>query len=152
METAQLLLRGGGGLLAVLGTLWVCVRVVKARAGALGAAPAVRLRVLARAPLGRHASVVSVDVGDRVLVLGVGEHGVRLLAEQPALPEPAPAAGRPLELDLDGARRRRRRRVAAPTDGPGRARPPQPAWPAPSSTPPSWRAVVSLARDKTVRR
>ncbi|WP_340295006.1 FliO/MopB family protein, partial [Aquipuribacter hungaricus] len=101
METAQMLLRAGGGLLAVLGTVWVLTRVVAARTGTAGSPQAARLRVVARASLGRHTSVVSVDAGDRVLVLGVGEHGVRLLAEQPALPEPEPVAEERVEvLDL----------------------------------------------------
>lgn len=140
MDTAQLLLRGAGGLLAVLGTLWVCVRVVRARTGAAGTSQVARLRVVARAPLGRHTSVVSVDAGDRVLVLGVGEQGVRLLAEQPALPAPEPAAER-VDLEL------------VPGENPAATVPaPRSAVAGSLVDPATWRAVVAVARDKTVRR
>lgn len=43
------------------------------------------LQVLARQPLSRSASVVVVRAADRTLVLGVSDHGVRLLAEVDAL-------------------------------------------------------------------
>ncbi len=148
METAQLVLRGAGGLLAVLGTLWVCVRVAKARGGAAGAVPAVRLRVLARASLGRHASMVSVDVGDRILVVGVGEHGVRLLAEQPAPVLPV-SAEEYVEFGLDG-----RPLDPAAAVGPGATGVPAPRSALAGSLVDraTWRAVVSAARDRTVRR
>jgi len=144
METAQVLLRGAGGLLAVLGTLWVCLRVVKARTGVTGSTPVARLRVVARVPLGRHASVVSVDAGDRVLVLGVGEHGVRLLAEQAALPEAAPVTER---VDVDLAR-------ASPPRGVTAEPVPAPRGPLGGSLvdPATWRSVVAVARERTVRR
>ena len=154
METAQLLLRGAGGLLAVLGTLWVCVRVVKARSGASGVAPAVRLRVLARVSLGRHASVVTLDAGDRVLVLGVGDQGVRLLAEQPALPEVAPATER-VELDLDLDRdldRDGTDRAAVTVTVPAAVPAPRSAVAGSLVDPATWRAVVGVARERTVRR
>jgi len=144
METAQVLLRGAGGLLAVLGTLWVCIRVVKARTGATGSTPVTRLRVIARASLGRHAGVVSVDVGDRVLVLGVGEHGVRLLAELPALPEVVPVTER-AGVELAGA---------TPPRGVTAQPVPAPRSPLGGSLvdPATWRAVVTVARERTVRR
>lgn len=140
METAELVLRSGGGLLAVLGTLWICVRVLKARNGAAALAQVTRLRVLARTSVGRHASVVALDVGDRVLVLGVGDQGVRLLAEQPA----APAQGRPVErVDVDALPAQRGSSPDAAT-----------ASPLAGSLldPGAWRAVVVAARERTVRR
>ncbi|MGJ7441870.1 FliO/MopB family protein [Aquipuribacter sp. MA13-6] len=144
MDTAELLVRSIGGLVAVLGTVWVLVRVVKARQGATGTVPVARLRVVARASVGRRASVVSVDAGDRVLVVGVTDDGVRLLAEQPALPTPEPVVER---IDLDPAPL-----GAAPVD-------PAVLVPGPRSgtsgslvDPAVWRQVVGTVREWTVRR
>jgi len=146
METAELVLRSGGGLLAVLGTLWVLVRVLKARNGAAGPGPVVRLRVLARTSVGRHASVVTVDVGDRVLVLGVGEQGVRLLVEQPALSAPEPVVARVDVSDGVHPAVRPQAQVPAQRDAP--------ASPLAGSLldPGTWRSVVGAARERTVRR
>ncbi|WP_380163554.1 FliO/MopB family protein [Jannaschia sp. R86511] len=149
MDTAELLLRSIGGLVAVLGTVWVLVKVVKARQGAAGAAPVVRLRVLARASVGRRASVVSVDAGDRVLLVGVTDEGVRLLAEQPALPAPKPVVER-VELD-----------PADPTLATGAPVAVVPVGPVPAPRtgtdgslvdPAVWRQVVGTVREWTVRR
>ena len=150
MDTAELLVRSVGGLVAVLGTVWVLVRVVKARQGATGTVPVARLRVLARASVGRHASVVSVDAGDRVLVVGVSDDGVRLLAEQPALPAPKPVVER---IDLDPASPVEAEKVPAQRTAGGTA-----ASSAASTVdgslvdPAVWRQVVGSVREWTVRR
>ncbi len=137
MDTAELLVRSIGGLVAVLGTVWVLVRVVKARQGATGTVPVARLRVVARASVGRRASVVSVDAGDRVLVVGVTDDGVRLLAEQPALPAPEPVVER---IDLD------------PTPAAALV-PDQRSGTSGSLVDPAvWRQVVGTVREWTVRR
>lgn len=141
MDTAQLLLRGAGGLVAVLGTLWVCVRVVNARNGAAGRVPPTRLRVIARTSVGRHASVVTVDVGDRVLVLGVGEQGVRLLAEQPALPVVEAPVER-VELDPEATAAAALTGLPAPRTGTTGS----------LVDPATWRQVVTVVRERTVRR
>jgi flagellar biogenesis protein FliO len=151
METAELLLRSAGGLLAVLGTLWVLVRVVRARNAATGTVPVARLRVLARASVGRRASVVTVDAGDRVLLLGVADGAVRLLAEQP----PTPAATVPVQrvdLDLPGRSAPGADDADAahrgPVDDRGHASPLAGSLVDPAT----WRQVVHTAREWTVRR
>lgn len=138
MDTAELLVRSIGGLVAVLATIWVLVRVVRARQGTVGTVPVARLRVVARASVGRRASVVSVDAGDRVLVVGVTDDGVRLLAEQPALPAPEPVVQR---IDLDPVE------ALAPLV-PG----PRGAADGSLVDPAVWRQVVGTVRDWTVRR
>ncbi|MFC5381517.1 FliO/MopB family protein [Aquipuribacter nitratireducens] len=142
METLELVVRSAGGLLAVLGTVWLLTRVARARGGA-GTPTGHRLRVVTRASVGRRASVVSVDAGDRVLVLGVTDGAVRLLAEQPALPvTDDPAA--PVE----------RSTVAPGVVEPGAAVVPSPRSPVAGSLldAATWRSVVQVARDRTVRR
>lgn len=155
MDTAELLVRSIGGLVAVLGTVWVLVRVVKARQGATGTVPVARLRVVARASVGRRASVVSVDAGDRVLVVGVTDDGVRLLAEQPALPAPEPVVER---IDLDpsttaatglapaGAS------LAGPLDAAALVPAPRTGTSGSLVDPAVWRQVVGTVREWTVRR
>lgn len=139
MEGTELL-RAGGGLLAVLGTLWLFTRVVRARAGVdTPELAARRLRVVQRATLGRRSSVVAVDAGDRVLILGVTDTGISLLAEQPALPAPDRVTERTevtLPQQRDGGR---------PTQAPS-------ATPASLLHTGSWRAAVQTAREWTVRR
>ncbi|WP_336922282.1 FliO/MopB family protein [Aquipuribacter sp. SD81] len=158
MDTLELTLRSAGGLLAVLGTVWLLTRVARSRAGAAVLQPGRRLRVLARVSVGRRSSVVTVDAGDRVLVLGVADGAVRLLAEQPALPDPEQPVQR-LELPV-GASVAPADPAARP-DGPSvSAASPFPV-PAPRSTSPlagslldpgTWRSAVQVARDRTVRR
>lgn len=145
MDTAEMVLRAVGGLAAVLGTLWVAVRVARARAVGAGTAPVARLRVIARASVGRHASVVTVDAGDRVLVLGVADSGVRLLAEQPALPAPEPAVER-VDLDLGSLP------GVVPGAGPSPVPAPRSALTGSLVDPGTWRQAVAAVRERTVRR
>ena len=139
MEGTELL-RAGGGLLAVLGTLWLFTKIVRARAGVDAPELATRrLRVVQRATLGRRSSVVAVDAGDRVLLLGVTDTGISVLAEQPALPSPDRVTART--------------EVALPAQRDGRAE----LGPRTRSTASllqtgSWRAAVDTAREWTVRR
>ena len=142
------LLRGGGGLLAVLGTLWLFTKVLRTRAGVDAPELATRrLRVVQRATLGRRSSVVTVDAGDRVLVLGVTDTGISVLAEQPALPAPDRVTAR-TEVVLPQPR------GTEPT-GPDLLDLTQPS---PSRVRPaslrtgSWQAAVATAREWTVRR
>lgn len=77
----------------VLGLLWLVARVSSRR---LAGGPRALVRVLGRSALGRNASVAVVEVGERVLVLGVSDGGVRLLTELdpeevPGTSAPAPA-------------------------------------------------------------
>lgn len=81
-------------LACVLGLLWFIAR--RARGGAPAARRAPALSVVARQSLGGRSAVALVEVGARRLLLGVGEHGVTLLAEVEA---PAPAVGDRVELD-----------------------------------------------------
>lgn len=74
----ELFLRVVFSLGAVLGLVWFLARMASHRMG--GAHPSV-VRLLGRQSLGRTSSVAVVAVGERVLVVGVTEHGVRLLAE-----------------------------------------------------------------------
>lgn len=63
----------------VLGLFWFVARAGSRRMG--GASRSATLKVRGRQSLGRTSSVAVVEVGSRVLVVGVGEGGVRLLTE-----------------------------------------------------------------------
>jgi flagellar protein FliO/FliZ len=65
-------------LAVVLGLLWFIARTSSRRFG--GSARSM-VRVVARQSLARSASLAVVEVGDRVLVVGVSENGVSLLTE-----------------------------------------------------------------------
>lgn len=86
----ELVLRVVFSLAAVLGLMWFLARVASWRMGG-GHASVVRL--IGRQSLGRTSSVAVVAVGERMLVLGVTEAGVRLLAELDAdeIEVPTPA-------------------------------------------------------------
>lgn len=64
-------------LAVVLGLFWAVARTGSRRMNPGRSA----LKVRGRQALGRSASVAVVEVGNRVLVIGVGEGGVRLLTE-----------------------------------------------------------------------
>lgn len=74
----ELVLRVVFSLAAVLGLMWFLARMASWRMGG-GHASVVRL--IGRQSLGRTSSIAVVAVGERMLVLGVTEAGVRLLAE-----------------------------------------------------------------------
>jgi flagellar protein FliO/FliZ len=73
----ELVLRLGFSLAAVLGLFWLVAHLGSRRLGGTRAL----LHVRARQSLSRTASVAVVEVGDRVLVVGVADGGVRLLTE-----------------------------------------------------------------------
>lgn len=67
----------------VVGLLLISARLTR-RIGSGGAGPTRgAIRVVARQPLGRNASVAVIETGGRTLVLGVTDHQVSLLGEQP---------------------------------------------------------------------
>jgi flagellar protein FliO/FliZ len=82
----ELVVRVVFSLAVVLGLLWFIARTSSRR---LGGSARSMVRVVARQPLARSASLAVVEVGDRLLVVGVSENGVSLLTEMdPAeLPE-----------------------------------------------------------------
>ena len=86
----ELVLRLGVALGVVLGLFWLVARTGARR---LGGGSRALVRVRGRQALSRTASVAVVEVGTRVLVVGVSEGGVRLLTElDPAEVEsPVPA-------------------------------------------------------------
>jgi flagellar protein FliO/FliZ len=73
---AALGLRVSLALGLVLGLLWVAARLMRGRTGGRAGHA---VEVLARAPLGRGASVTVLRVGEQALVLGVTEHGIAQL-------------------------------------------------------------------------
>ncbi len=73
-----LALRVGFSLAMVLGLFWL---VARASARRLNTGPRALLRVRGRQSLSRTASLAVVEVGSRVLVVGVSDGGVRLLTE-----------------------------------------------------------------------
>lgn len=89
----ELVLRLVFSLAVVLGLFWVFARAGSRKMGGSRSA----LKVRGRQALGRSASVAVVEVGSRVLVIGVGEGGVRLLTEMDpeelAVDEPDPLDG-----------------------------------------------------------
>ena len=89
----ELALRVIVSMALVLGLLWLAAR---ASARRLGGGSRSLVRVVGRQPLARSASLAVVEVGERVLVLGVSEQGVSLLAElDPAELPAAHPAGAP---------------------------------------------------------
>jgi flagellar protein FliO/FliZ len=80
MDTALLGLRVALSLACVLGLIWFAGRRLQGTAG-VRKQRTVPLSVLSRQTLGKGAGVVLVDVAGRVLLLGVGEQGVRVLTE-----------------------------------------------------------------------
>lgn len=120
-------------LVVSLGVVLVLVRLSASLLQRTGAGVGGRRRrgpaeveVLLRQPLGRRASLGVVRTGDRALVLGITEHSITLLGEgDPDVLVPiAPDAPR-----------------TAPRAGG-----------APSSSRPTWMAVLDGVRDRTVRR
>lgn len=82
----ELVVRVVFSLSVILGLLWLVARASNRRFG--GPARSM-VRVLARQPLARSASLAVVEVGDRVLVVGVSEQGVSLLTEMDPAELPA---------------------------------------------------------------
>jgi flagellar protein FliO/FliZ len=75
----------------VLGLFWVVARTGSRR---LGGRDRGLIRVRGRQALSRGSSLAVVEVGSRVLVVGVSDGGVRLLTEMDAVElEPAPSGG-----------------------------------------------------------
>ena len=75
----MLLVRMLASLLVVGVLLWAMAKVARSRGfAALGRGP---IQVQAQRALNRSASLVLVKVGERQLLLGVGEQGVQVLAE-----------------------------------------------------------------------
>ena len=100
----ELVVRLGISLSVVLGLFWLVARAGSRRLGG----PRSLMKVHSRQSLSRTASLAVVEVGSRVLVVGVGEGGVRLLTEldpeEIAQPEADDRAGGPtlLRLPLPG--------------------------------------------------
>lgn len=90
MDTALLGLRVALSLACVLGLIWFAGRRLQGT-GVVRKQRTVPLSVLGRQSLGKGAGIALVEVAGRVLLLGVGEQGVRLLTEVD-VPE-VPAAG-----------------------------------------------------------
>ncbi|MCW2540446.1 MAG: fliO [Frankiales bacterium] len=96
MNAVELIGRTLLALLVVLGIMWALAKFArKPLTGMTGRSDKV-LTVLARQQLNRNASVAVLKVGDKAIVVGVSDGGVRLLSETDAAPfEAALAAGRP---------------------------------------------------------
>jgi flagellar protein FliO/FliZ len=90
----ELVIRVVFSLSVILGLLWFVARTSNKRFG--GAARSM-VRVVARQPLARSASLAVVEVGDRVLVVGVSENGVSLLTEMDPSELPVEAATPPVQ-------------------------------------------------------
>lgn len=135
--TLLALVRGLGGLLAVLALAWLLARLARRTLGPVGHGPA----LVDRLALGRDASVAVVRVADAHLVLGVTAHQVTVLHRlDPEVAAghypPAPPAER-VVLDLDAAGR-----PAAPSPGPGGS----------VLDPRTWSRMLDAVRERTVRR
>jgi flagellar protein FliO/FliZ len=90
MASVILLLRVMLSLACVLGLIWFAGRKLSGTAG-VRRQRSVPLTVLGRQSLGKGAGIALVEVAGRVLLLGVGEQGVRVLTEieVPVLEVPA---------------------------------------------------------------
>lgn len=156
-STAELVLRMVLSL-AIMGALvWLALRLGKGRrgrsvlralsgvAGAGGRGPEA-IEVCARRPLSRSSSLALVRVGERTLLLGVGEAGVQVLAEGETLAATDPTVAGQAATALGS--------VAGPVEPagenvPGRAGTHAPRAPRPD---PTRMGVVDALRELTVRR
>jgi flagellar protein FliO/FliZ len=149
-ESLTLALRVGFSLTVVLGLMWLAARMFRGKLTSRGAGT---LEVLARAQVGRGASVAVVRVADRALVVGVTEHGIALLGEPITDLATLTASTPAVEVSVDGeapglfATRRNETGSAASTAASA-------AGPLQGSllSPATWRQVVQLIRERTVRR
>jgi flagellar protein FliO/FliZ len=158
MDTAVLGLRVALSLACVLGLIWFAGRRLQGTA-ALRKPRSVPMTVLGRQTLGTGASLALVEIAGRVLLLGVGEQGVRVLTELdvPAAPD---AAGRATEvreeIDLSSL-------LAG--DGGAAASSGEPVAPASAAiassagalhgsvlSPDTWRRAVDVVQQRTARR
>jgi flagellar protein FliO/FliZ len=100
----ELVVRVVFSLAVVLGLLWFIARTSSRR---LGGNARSMVRVVARQPLARSASLAVVEVGDRLLVVGVSEHGVSLLTEMDPseLPSTVPALDSSAQAQVVAAHR-----------------------------------------------
>lgn len=112
----ELVIRVVFSLAVVLGLLWFIARTSSRRFG--GAARSM-VRIVARQPLARSASLAVVEVGDRVLVVGVSENGVSLLTELDPSELPASAESTVEDLPV-GRHLAELGRVPAPATTPAR--------------------------------
>ena len=115
-------------LAVVFGLMWVAGRLMRGRmpmAGGRSARP-VAIEVLGRQGLGRTASITLVRTSGKVLVLGVTETSINVLAEVD-----------PDTYDFDGPESDRTSLSGGgPVVGPGK----------------TWRAMLDTARERTTRR
>jgi flagellar protein FliO/FliZ len=88
MDTALLGLRVALSLACVLGLIWFAGRRLQGSA-TVRKQRSVPMTVLGRQSLGKGAGIALVEVAGRVLLLGVGDQGVRLLTE--VVPDAVPA-------------------------------------------------------------
>ncbi len=132
-------------LTVVLLLLWLAARGL--RKGQRRTQHGLAVDVLARQPLAQRSSVAVVQVGERALVLGVTEHRVELLAEQPL--EGLLAAERGEAVRDKGIAARIEARTEART-----AARQQPASGLAGSalSPATWAKAVDAVREMTVRR
>ena len=102
-----------GSLMVVLGLVWLAAKLSSRRLGGGGSRALVRVR--GRQSLSRTASLAVVEVGTRVLVVGVSDGGVRLLTELD--PEELEVEETVDDPASSGATTSGRRRVMAPQGG-----------------------------------
>lgn len=100
-------------LIGCIAFLWAVLWLVKRKtSGGQVGSQELRIRIIARQALSGKASIMVVEVGEKVMTLGVTEHSVTILSS---------------EADQDGgASQNRRSRAAAPTFGPMASYPPTP--------------------------
>ena len=80
MDSAVVLLRVVLALGCVLGLIWYAGRKLSRTPGARGA-KSMPMTVIGRQSLGKSSGIALVEVAGRVLLLGIGEQGVRVLTE-----------------------------------------------------------------------
>ncbi len=120
MDTAMLGLRVALSLACVLGLIWFAGRRIQG-SGMVRKQRTVPMSVLGRQSLGKGAGIALVEVAGRVLLLGVGEQGVRVLTEvdvpeAPAAPERVGEVREEIDLSVVAATDRDVL-VAVPDDG-----------------------------------
>lgn len=130
VDVAESLARSVGGLAVVLGLIWIAVRLLRRR---MAMPSQSQLRVVQRVGLGKKSGVAVIEVGERCILVGIGESSITFLSEVESEPGSV--------TDLRPAN----------TTGPAETSVP-PAVPLQRPVPPGLRGVMARAQDRTVRR
>ncbi|HEU5110620.1 MAG TPA: flagellar biosynthetic protein FliO [Micromonosporaceae bacterium] len=136
-------------LVLVVGVMWVLAKVARKplRGRAAGS-----LDVLARTQLSKGASIAVVKIDETALVLGVTDHGIRLLHETGAEVFATEAPTKRTAVDLDAVRAKRAgASPALPDMVPAKSKSPGAKFSGSALSVKTWKQAVVAIRERSVR-